>query len=53
MMKKMVGDKIKIKAAADLKDINQAMAAIDEGADEIGENSAVRYMEQFDEQIWF
>jgi len=53
MMKQIVGDKMKIKAAADLKDINQAMAAIEEGADAIGENSAVRYMEEFDKQIWF
>ena len=53
LIKRIVGDKMKIKAAADLKDINQAMAVIEEGADAIGENSAVRYMEEFDKQIWF
>lgn len=53
LMKKMLGDSVKIKAAADLKDINQAMAVIDEGASLIGENSGVRYMKDFDKQSWF
>ena len=53
LIKRIVGDKMKIKAAADLKDINQAMAVIEEGADVIGENSGVRYMQDFDSQIWF
>jgi deoxyribose-phosphate aldolase len=30
MMKRILGDKVKIKAASGLKDINQAMAVIDE-----------------------
>ena len=53
LMKKVCRGRVKIKAAAEMKDINQALAMIDNGADQIGENFAVRFMEQWDKQMWF
>ena len=40
-IKKTVGDRCKIKAAADIRNIEDALAVIEAGATRIGENSAV------------
>ena len=53
LMRKVCKGRVKIKAAADMKDLNQALAMIDEGAEIIGENSGVKYLQQWDSQMWF
>lgn len=53
LMKKVCGDKVKIKAAANIKSIEDALAVIDEGATAIGENSGIQCLEDFDKQMWF
>lgn len=51
LIKSIVGDRILVKAASEMKDINQALAAIANGADQIGENQAVQFMKDFDDYI--
>lgn len=52
MMRKLVGDKVKIKAAAQITNIEDALAVIEEGASAIGENTAVKLLADFDKQMW-
>jgi deoxyribose-phosphate aldolase len=52
LMKRLVGDKIKIKAAAQIANIEDALAVIEEGASAIGENTAVKLLADFDKQLW-
>ena len=52
LMRKLVGDKVKIKAAAQITSIEDALAVIEEGASAIGENTAVKLLEDFDKQLW-
>jgi len=53
LMKKVVGDRCKIKAAADIRNIEDALAVIEAGATRIGENSAVEMMRDWDKQLWY
>jgi len=52
LMRKIVGDRCKIKAASDVKTIEQALAVISEGATRIGENTAVQMLDEWDKQLW-
>ncbi len=52
LMKKVVGNKCGIKAAADIKTIEDALAVIEAGATRIGENTAVQIMRDWDKQLW-
>jgi len=52
LMRKVVGNRCKIKAAADIKTIETALAVISEGATRIGENTAVQLMAEWDKQLW-
>ena len=51
-MRKLVGDKVKIKAAAQITNIEDALAVIEEGASAIGENTALKLLSDFDKQLW-
>jgi deoxyribose-phosphate aldolase len=53
LIKKIVKNRCKIKAAADVKTIEQALAVISEGATRIGENTAIQMMQEWDNQMWF
>ena len=47
LMKKCVGEKVKIKAAGGIRSLEMAMAMIDAGADRIGTSRGVEIMEDF------
>jgi deoxyribose-phosphate aldolase len=51
-MRKIFGYQFKIKAASDVKTIEQALAVISEGATRIGENTAVQMLDEWDKQLW-
>lgn len=53
LMKKTLKGRIKVKAAAEIKSIEDAMAVIDEGVDVIGENFGMVFKQDFDKQVWF
>jgi deoxyribose-phosphate aldolase len=53
LMRKVCGNKVKIKAAALFTGIEDVLAIIEEGASVIGDNSAIRWMEEWDKQLWF
>ena len=52
LMRKICGDKVKIKAAAQIASIEDALAVIEEGASAIGENTAVKLLADWDKQLW-
>jgi deoxyribose-phosphate aldolase len=52
LMRKICGDKVKIKAAAQITNIEDALAVIEEGASAIGENTAVKLLADWDKQLW-
>ena len=52
LMRRVVGNRCKIKAAADIRNIEDALAVISEGATRIGENSAVELLKDWDAQLW-
>jgi len=52
LMKKVVGNRCGIKAAADIKTVEDALAVIAEGATRIGENTAVQILKDWDKQLW-
>ncbi len=53
LMRKVCQNKVKIKAAALFTGIEDVIAIIEEGASVIGDNSAIRWMEEWDKQLWF
>ena len=52
LMRKVVNGRVKIKAAAQITNIEDALAVISEGAERIGENTAVKLLADFDDQLW-
>ena len=52
LMRKVCKGKVKIKAAAQITNIEDALAVIEEGATAIGENTAVKLLEDWDKQLW-
>lgn len=52
LMKRMLGDRVKIKAAAQIVNIEDALAVIEEGATLIGENTAVKLLADWDKERW-
>ena len=49
MMKRICGSKCKIKAAAQIQSIDDAIAYIEAGAELIGENTAVKLLDEWDQ----
>ena len=49
MMKRICGDKCKIKAAAQIQSIDDAIAYIEAGAELIGENTAIKLLSEWDQ----
>jgi deoxyribose-phosphate aldolase len=47
LMKGMVGDKIKIKAAGGIRDLKTALAMLDRGAQRLGSSASVAIVEEF------
>ena len=52
LMKRVVGDRVKIKAADQIKNIEDALAVIEEGATAIGESSALSMLADYDKELW-
>ena len=52
LMKRIVGDRVKIKAADQIKTIEDALAVIEEGATAIGESSGINTLADFDKELW-
>ncbi len=50
LMKKMVGDKIKVKAAGGIRTLEDVLAYVDAGAKRIGTSAGVRIMKEYDER---
>jgi deoxyribose-phosphate aldolase len=50
LMKDMVGDKIKIKAAGGIRDLKTALAMLDRGAQRLGSSASVAIVEEFKKQ---
>lgn len=49
LMKSIVGDKIKVKAAGGIRDVHQALAMIEAGADRLGTSAGIQIVEGFRE----
>ncbi|MBO5459809.1 MAG: hypothetical protein J5981_06130 [Lachnospira sp.] len=47
LMKRVAGDKAKVKAAGGIKDLNMAKAMIDAGADRIGTSSGAKIIRKY------
>lgn len=52
LMKRICGDKCQIKAAAQIVNIEDALAVIEEGATLIGENTAVKLLADWNKERW-
>ncbi|MBQ4074598.1 MAG: deoxyribose-phosphate aldolase [Clostridia bacterium] len=52
LMKRLCGEKCQIKAAAQITNIEDALAVIEEGATLIGENTAVKLLADWDKERW-
>lgn len=48
LMKSMVGDQIKVKAAGGIRDLDTCLQMIDAGAQRIGTSSSIQILEEFD-----
>lgn len=53
IMKKAVGDRIKVKASGHMITLEDALASIQYGADRIGNDQGPNWMERFDKNYWF
>lgn len=51
LMKQMVGEQIKVKAAGGIRDLNTAMAMIEAGAERIGTSAGVKIIEELKERM--
>ena len=47
LMKSVVGDRLKVKAAGGIRDVQTALAMIDAGASRIGTSSGIRIVEDY------
>ncbi|CAK4851051.1 unnamed protein product [Aphanomyces euteiches] len=52
LMKAVVGDRIKVKAAGWINNLEDAVGAMELGADRIGNSIAPQWLEEFDKQLW-
>lgn len=52
LMRRLLDGKCKIKAAAQITNIEDALAVIEEGATLIGENTAVKLLDDWDKERW-
>ena len=48
LMKRIVGDSVKVKAAGGIRDLETCMAMVDAGAERIGTSAAVNILKEFD-----
>lgn len=51
LMKRMVGDAIKVKASGGVRDLQTALAMIEAGAERIGTSSSIKILEELGKQI--
>ncbi len=51
LMKRMVGDAIKVKASGGVRDLQTALAMIEAGAERIGTSSSIKILEELGEKI--
>lgn len=50
LMKNVVGDKVKVKAAGGIRDLNRCMAMIEAGASRIGTSSSLKILKECDNE---
>jgi deoxyribose-phosphate aldolase len=53
LMKAVVGDRIKVKAAGWINNLEDAIGSIELGADRIGNSIAPEWLKEFDKQLWY
>ena len=53
IMRRIVGDKVKIKGADRISSIEDALSIIEEGATLLGESHAIEWLADWDKQLWF
>jgi len=52
IMKRIVGDKMKIKGADRISSVEDALSIIEEGASLLGESHAIQWLADWDKQLW-
>jgi len=52
IMKRIVGDKVKIKGADLISSVEDALSIIEEGASLLGESHAIEWLADWDKQLW-
>jgi len=50
LMKSIVGDTIKVKAAGGIRDLETCLAMVDAGAERIGTSAAIKILQEFEDQ---
>ena len=50
LMKSIVGDKVKVKAAGGIRDLKTCMAMVEAGASRIGTSSSLKILEEYDNE---
>lgn len=50
LMKSIVGDKVKVKAAGGVRDLKTCMAMVEAGASRIGTSSSLKILEEYDNE---
>lgn len=50
-MKQHVGDKVKVKAAGEIRDLDTCLAMIEAGAERIGTSSSLKILAEYDERF--
>ena len=50
LMKSVVKDKVKVKAAGGIRDLKTCMAMVEAGAERIGTSSSLKILEEFDNE---
>jgi len=53
IMRRIVGDKIKIKGADRISSVEDALSIIEEGATLLGESHAIEWLADWEKQLWF
>lgn len=51
LMKQHVGDKVKVKAAGEIRDLDTCLAMIEAGAERIGTSSSLKILAEYDERF--
>lgn len=51
LMKKMVGEEVKVKAAGGIRDLTTALAMIEAGAERLGTSSGIKIIEEYKQRF--